>query len=72
MAVIGWASANFNKMKKLKMWYSRWFKVIDREQAIKWGLSYQRSIYGDEINTRNCRSIWMDKNGNLYRVESLQ
>lgn len=59
-------------MKRIKMWYSRWFKVIKREQAIEWGLTYQRSIYGDEINALNCRSIWTDKKGRLYRVQSLQ
>ena len=59
-------------MKNLKMWYARWFKVIEREQAIKWGLTYQRGIYGDEINHINCRSIWTDKLGRLYRVRSLQ
>ena len=48
------------------MWYSRWFKVIKREQAIEWGLTYQRGIYGDEINALNCRSIWTDKKGRLY------
>ena len=59
-------------MKKLKMWYARWFKVIEREQAIEWELTYQRGIYGDEINHINCRSIWTDKLGRLYRVRSLQ
>lgn len=58
-------------MKKIKMWYARWFKVIEREQAIEWGLTYQRGVYGDEINHINCRSIWTDKLGRLYRVRSL-
>lgn len=60
-----------DKMKKIRMWYARWFKVIERKQAIEWGLTYQRSIYGDEINHMNCRSIWTDKLGRLYRVKSL-
>lgn len=53
------------------MWYCRWFKVITREQAIKWRLTYQRGIYGDAIYAFNCRSIWADKKGRLYRVRSL-
>lgn len=53
------------------MWYARWFKVIEREQAIEWGLTYQRGVYGDEINHINCRSIWTDKLGRLYRVRTL-
>lgn len=58
-------------MKRIKMWYCRWFKVITREQAIKWRLTYQRGIYGDAIYAFNCRSIWADKKGRLYRVRSL-
>lgn len=58
-------------MKKLKMWFARYFKVINRQQAIDWGLTYQRGVYGDEINHLNSRSIWVDKSGRLYFVESL-
>lgn len=53
------------------MWFDRYFKVINHQQAIDWGLNYQRGVYGDEINHLNCRSIWVDKSGRLYFVESL-
>jgi hypothetical protein len=58
-------------MKGIKMWYARCFKVISREQAIEWRLTYQRGIFGDEINYLNCRSIWTDKKGRIYRVWSI-
>ena len=35
------------------MWYARWFKVIEREQAIEWGLTYIRFEKRiDKINAR--------------------
>ena len=53
------------------MWYARWFKVITNEQAKGWGLIHVRNVYGDEINKVNCRSIWKDIKGRIYRVENL-
>lgn len=61
-------------MKKLKMIYVRLFrlfKVITLEQALEYNLTFLRNVHGDEINHINCRSIWADKNGRTYRVESL-
>lgn len=58
-------------MKKLKMWYIRNFKIIDYKTAIDLGLIPFRDIYGDEINRLNCRSIWKDRKGNQYRVQTL-
>ena len=62
---------NKNKMKKLKMIYISLFKVISLEQALEYNLNFVRNVHGDEINHINCRSIWADKNGRTYRVESL-
>lgn len=61
-------------MKKLKMICFRLFrpfKVITPEQALEYNLTFVRNVHGDEINHINCRSIWADKNGRTYRVESL-
>jgi len=58
-------------MNKLKMIYISLFKVISREQALEYNLTFVRNVSGDEINHINCRSIWADKNGRTYRVLSL-
>ena len=61
-------------MKKLKMIYVRLlrpFKIITLEQVLEYNLTFVRNVHGDEINHINCRSIWADKNGRTYRVESL-
>ncbi len=55
-----------------KMWHSRWFKVITNQQAIEWKLTHVRNVYGDEINRLNCRSIWKDAKGRMYRVALLK
>jgi hypothetical protein len=53
------------------MWFARMFKVISRTQATKWKLTYYRTVYGDEINKLNCRSLWMDNKNRFYRVKDL-
>ncbi|MCK9575717.1 MAG: hypothetical protein WC979_02300 [Candidatus Pacearchaeota archaeon] len=44
-------------------------KTIDA--AEKWGLSFHRNIYGDEINHLNCRSLWKDSYGNFHKCKEL-
>jgi hypothetical protein len=58
----------FKFIDSLYMLYICLFKVITKEQAINLGLSFRRNVYGDEINQRNCRSIWEDIKGSGYRV----
>jgi hypothetical protein len=57
------------KILKLKFW--RNFSVIDNFTASQLGLAPYRNIYGDEINHLNCRSIWADAAGRLWRVKYL-
>lgn len=58
-------------MEEIKRWFERNFKVITQKRANELGLSWVRNIYGDEINHKNCRSIWKDKKGRQYRVKQL-
>lgn len=58
-------------MIKLKMWYARWFQVIDIQTARKWNLTHFGNVYGDMINRFNCRSIWEDSKGRQYRIKQL-
>jgi hypothetical protein len=55
----------------MKKWFYRTFKVITTEQAVEWKLIHRYNIYGDLINQINCRSVWADSNGRLYRVKEL-
>lgn len=57
--------------QRIKMWWARNFKVISIKQAKKWELFFVRNIFGDPINHYNCRSIWKDSKGRLYRVKQL-
>lgn len=55
--------------QNLKLWFIRIFAIIlTKEKAIKLGLSYNRTVYGDEINFLECREIWTDLKGRLYFV----
>ena len=58
-------------MSKIKMWFIRTFKVITIKEAESLGLSWNRNIYGDEINHLECRSLWVDSNDKVYRVDEL-
>lgn len=44
---------------KIKQWYKRNFCVL------------LPAFNGDTINTLNCRSLWKDEKGRLYRCKSL-
>jgi len=54
------------------MWWIRTFKVISNKKAKELGLRHWRSVYGDEINHRNCRSLWYDNKQRIYRVNHLE
>lgn len=58
-------------MKKIKLWWIRIFVVLTREEAKSLGLTPYINIYGDQINLRGCRSIWIDDRQRTYRVGSL-
>jgi hypothetical protein len=55
-------------MKELKLFYYRNFKVLTKAQALEFDLDFRYNLYGDEINLWNCRSIWKDHKGRIYRV----
>ncbi len=50
---------------------SLFFKIDTCHDAIYKDLLFIRNVYGDEINHRNCRSIWEDKYGFQYRCNRL-
>jgi hypothetical protein len=58
--------------KSIKKWYARNFQVISLDKAVAWKLTHVRNINGDEVNVLDCRSIWKDNKGRLYRVKVLQ
>lgn len=58
-------------MKALSMWIARWFLVITQEQAEEFGLTHKEDLHGDIINAMGCRSIWKDRMGRTYRINSL-
>ena len=58
-------------IQELILLYIRVFKVITQKKANQMEFVFYRNIYGDEINRINCRSLWQDYRGRLYRVYEL-
>lgn len=54
------------------LWWIRNFNVISNQRAKELGLEWYRNVYGDEVNRKNCRSLWVDKKGRMYRVSDLE
>lgn len=65
--------SNLNNMKiAIRKWVIRLLSTtISKQEALKLGLKFDQNIYGDMINNWNCRSIWRDKERNIYRVSEL-
>lgn len=59
-------------IKEIKLWYYRHFKIITLKQCYDFNLVFETNFYGDEINYLNCRSVWADSKGRLYRCEELR
>jgi hypothetical protein len=57
-----------HNITRFYLWYIRTFKIISNQKARELGLKHWRNVYGDEINRRNCRSIWFDNKQREYRV----
>lgn len=55
----------------MREWYIRKFKVISVKEAEDRELIFRGNVYGDDINILNCRSIWVNKRGQAYRVSEL-
>ncbi|MGK0446560.1 MAG: hypothetical protein ACJA2M_000329 [Polaribacter sp.] len=51
--------------------YRQLFISIDIEEARERGFSFIGNVWGDEINTLNCRSIWRDSKNRSWRVNQL-
>jgi len=58
-------------IQDIQNWWLRCFCVISIEKAKELGLNFLCNIYGDTINRINCRSLFTDKKGIIYRVDSL-
>jgi len=51
--------------------YYSLFKVISLDKAVELNLEWKENIHGDEINKLNCRSLWINSRGWVFRVEDL-
>jgi hypothetical protein len=54
------------------MWYVRNFGRVKIKQINEWNLVFVRNIHGDAINHLDCRSIWEDAKGRVYRSMHLR
>lgn len=59
-------------MKRIKNFFLSFRLIKTIDQAANMGLGFCRNVYGDEINDRDCRSIWIDEYGNLFRCAELR
>lgn len=55
----------------IKNWYIRTFTILTLEEVFKLQLIHKHNVFGDPINWNNCRSMWMDKKGNIYKCNAL-
>jgi len=51
--------------------YHRFVIIKSCDDAIKRGLKFGENVYGDAINTWNCRSFWYDEYNYRYRCAEL-
>lgn len=58
-------------IRRLKLLYIRWFKILTIEEATKLGLKPFTNVYGDNINIYNCRAFWIDEKNRIYKVSEL-
>lgn len=59
-------------MKRIYCWFRSFKKIKTIKDAERMGLHFRRNIYGDEINTTKCRSLWNDDYWNVYRCDELR
>ncbi len=60
-----------SRIKWIKLWTKRNFSILSTEECKSLKLIPAFNIYGDTINLMNCRSIWKDEMGRLYRCKNL-
>lgn len=63
--------SNMLNTHRFILWFIRNFNVISKQKAEAIGLRYSRGVYGDEINHRNCRSIYVDNKQRIYRIKEI-
>ena len=57
--------------REINLWFLRMFCIVTPIQIRKYGLKHHSNIYGDGINHWNCRSIWKDDKGRVYKSDVL-
>jgi hypothetical protein len=59
-------------MKRILCWI-RSFKTLDTiEEVNRLKLHFIRNVFGDEINQKDCRSLWNDDYWNVYKCNELK
>ena len=58
-------------MKKIKYWFRSLKRIKTVKNAQDMNLEWQFNVYGDVVNMWNCRSIWCDEFGFLYKCKEL-
>ena len=55
----------------IKKWYKRNFCTLNLKECELFNLTFYFNVYGDHINVLDCRSIWKDSKGKIYKCEEL-
>jgi len=58
-------------MKKIKYWFRSLKYLKSVKDAQELNLEFLFNVYGDTIITWNCRSVWSDEFGFLYRCQEI-
>lgn len=59
-------------MKRILCWIKSFKKLSTVEEAKRLKLHFRRNIFGDEINQKDCRSLWNDDYLNVYKCDELK
>lgn len=59
------------KLKIKKRLAKYWLIRLTKSEAKDLKLEFYTNVHGDMINRHNCRSFWLDKEGNDYKVIEL-
>jgi hypothetical protein len=58
-------------MKRLFFWIRKNFGVLTLKECNKLNLKFCYNLYGENAQRFACRSMWMDKYGEIYRCSEL-
>lgn len=53
-------------------WFKRKFTILTTEECKELKLRFVHNVYGDSINYLNCRSVWQDEKGRIYKCKSFE